>query len=123
MRWLLPRLGSRSGPWVRWGRSPAFTPASRGGVGSAAAFAGFYAGQMGVVKDLQGTHGIMGLAVAGAAAVIVSLVAGLLPMVTRAENPIHALLLGAVVPAILFAAGVPTFGVPPIGSAGWGAGG
>ena len=87
---------------------------SLGALGSAAALGVFFWRHWELVTDLSTTHDVKGVAVGGATFAIVALLGGCIPLLTGSEKVWNAFLLGTVLPLILFAARVPTPGLPPV---------
>src|SRR3990167_5836733 len=81
-----------------------------GVVGAVLPYAAFYARHSDVIQDVRGAHGTTGLAMAGGAALGVALVGGLLAAVVSPARFGVAFLLGVLVAAGVFVAGIPQFG-------------
>lgn len=81
-----------------------------GVVGAALPYAAFYARHSDVIADVKGAHGTTGLAMAGAAGLGVGVVGGLLAAVVAPARWGVSLLLGVLVAAGVFVAGIPQFG-------------
>lgn len=81
-----------------------------GMLGAALPYAVFYARHGEVLQDVRGAHGTTGLAVAGAAGAGVAVVGGILALVVAPARWGVAVLLGVLVTAGVFVAGIPQFG-------------
>ncbi|MCI0340220.1 MAG: hypothetical protein L0216_03570 [Planctomycetales bacterium] len=82
-----------------------------GAVGTIAIYGAFAFRNQELLKELHQVHGMVGVGTGAAALVIVAALSGLLALATT--NPVAALLMGGAIPAGLFAARLPTFGMPP----------
>ncbi len=82
-----------------------------GAVGTLGIYGAFAFRNQELLKELHQVHGMVGVGTGAAAVVVIAALSGLLSLATT--NALAALLIGGAIPAGLFAARLPTFGMPP----------